>query len=215
MRLALATGLGATASGITGRTSSALAATPKRGGKIRVAGYASSTADTLDPAHASNSTDYSRLFMFYNGLTVFDEHLNPLPDLAESVESDNATVWTIKLRKGVTFHDGSPFTSADVVYSLMRHKDPKTSSVVRPLAEQMQEIKATGPHEVQITLAAPNAELPTILAIYQFLIVKNGTTDFNKAIGTGPFMCKEFSPGVRSVARAQPELLPLGAALSR
>ncbi len=204
MRLALASGFGAAAGGLIGRIPSALAATPKRGGRIRVAGYASSTADTLDPAHASNSTDYSRLFMFYNGLTVFDEHLSPLPDLALSVESDNATDWTVKLRKGVTFHDGSPFTSADVVYSLARHKDPKTSSVVRPIAEQMREIKATGPLEVRITLGAPNSELPTILAIYQFVIVKNGTTNFNKGIGTGPFICKQFSPGVRSVAVRNP-----------
>ncbi len=209
MRLALASGLGAAASGIAGPTPSALAA-PKRGGKLRVAGYASSTADTLDPAHASNSTDYSRLFMFYNGLTVFDEHLKPLPDLAVSVESGDATNWTIKLRQGVAFHDGSPFTSADVVYSLARHKDPKTSSVVRPIAEQMREIKATGPLEVQIALAAPNSELPTILAIYQFVIVKNGTTNFNKGIGTGPFLCKQFSPGVRSVGVRNPNYFRSG-----
>ena len=204
MRLALAAGIGAAASGAAGSTSSAFAAAPKRGGKIRVAGYASSTADTLDPAHASNSTDYSRLFMFYNGLTVFDEKLHPLPDLAISVESADAKIWTIKLRKGVTFHDGSPFTAADVVYSLARHKNPKTSSVVRPLAEQMREIKATGPLEVQVTLAAPNSELPTILAIYQFVIVKAGTTDFSRGNGTGPFLCKEFSPGVRSVGVRNP-----------
>lgn len=210
MRMALATGFGAAAGGLIGHTPSALAETPKHGGKIRVAGYASSTADTLDPAHASNSTDYSRLFMFYNGLTVFDEHLNPLPDLAESVESKDATLWTVKLRKGVTFHDGSPFTSADVVFSLARHKDPKTSSVVRPLAEQMKEIKAAGPLDVQITLAAPNSELPTILAISQFVIVKNGTTNFSKGIGTGPFLCKEFRPGVRSVAVRNPHYFRSG-----
>ena len=115
---------------------------PKRGGVMHVAEDDSSTADTLDPARANNDTDYCRLFMFYNGLTVFDEHLVPQPDLATSLETKDAKVWTIKLRSGVTFHDGSPFTSADVVYSLQRHKDPKTGSVVRPLASQMEEIKA-------------------------------------------------------------------------
>ncbi len=177
---------------------------PKRGGKLVVAGYASSTKDTLDPAHASNSTDYSRLFMFYNGLTVFDRHLNALPDLAQSVETTDAKNWVIKLRKGITFHDGSPFTSADVVFSLARHKDPATSSVVRPIATQMQEIKAAGPHEVHITLTGPNSELPSLLAIYQMVIVKDGTKDFSKGIGTGPFMVKEFSPGVRSIAVRNP-----------
>lgn len=198
LRLALAGGFGA-AGLVGGEPLASAQPAPKRGGRLRVAGYAASTADTLDPAHASNSSDYSRLFMFYNGLTVFDEKLVPQPDLAEAVESKDAKLWTVRLRRGVTFHDGSPFTSADVVFSLERHKDPKTSSVVKPIAEQMQEIKATGPLEVQITLKAPNPELPTLLAIYQFVIVKDGTTNFNKGIGTGPFVVKEFTPGQRSV----------------
>lgn len=202
MRLALAAGLGVSAGGLI--VPKAFAQTPKRGGSIKAANYSSSTKDTLDPAHANNSTDYARLFMFYNGLTVFDEHLNPLPDLAISVETKDAKVWTIKVRKGVTFHDGSPFTADDVVFSLERHKDPKTSSVVRPLALPMEEIKATAQDEVRITLSSPNSELPTILAVYQFVIVKKGTTDFSKGNGTGPFLCKEFSPGVRSVAVRNP-----------
>lgn len=200
MRLALAAGVSVSALGLK----SAWAATPKRGGTIRVAGFDSSTKDTLDPAHANNSTDYSRLCMFYNGLTVFDEHLTPLPDLATSIDTKDATVWTIQLRKGVTFHDGSPFGADDVVFSLMRHKDPKSSSVVRPIAEQFKSIAVKGPHEVELTLTAPNAELPTILAISQFMIVKNGTTDFNKGIGTGPFLCQQFSPGERSVGVRNP-----------
>ncbi len=208
LRIALAGGLGAT--GLLGAFPAGAQTTPKRGGSLRVAGYASSTADTLDPAHASNSTDYSRLFMFYNGLTVFDEKLTPQPDLATALATENGKDWTITLRKGVTFHDGSPFTSADVVYSLARHKDPKTSSVVRPLAAQMNEIKATGPLEVKITLEAPNPELPTLLAVYQFVIVKDGTTDFGKGIGTGPFRCKEFSPGQRSVAARNPNYFRSG-----
>ncbi len=200
-----AAGLGAVAATGTIRTAAAaVAATPKRGGAIRVAGEDTSTADTLDPARANNSTDYSRLFMFYNGLTVFDPHLVPRPELALSVESRDATVWTVKLRKDVHFHDGSPFTAADVVFSLSRLKDPKTGSVVIPLASQMKEIKATAPDEVRITLAAPNADLPSILAVYQFVIVKNGTTDFGKGMGTGPFICKRFTPGVRSIGIRNP-----------
>ena len=208
MRLGLAAGLGLSAGGLL--VPRAFADEPKRGGTIRAANYSSSTKDTLDPAHADNSTDYARLFMFYNGLTVFDEHLNPQPDLAISVESDDAKVWIVKLRKGVTFHDGSPFTADDVVFSLERHKSPKNSSVVAPIAGQFDEIKATAPDEVRITLSAPNSELPTILAVYQFVIVKNGTTDFNKGIGTGPFLCKEFSPGVRSLAVRNPNYFHSG-----
>jgi peptide/nickel transport system substrate-binding protein len=53
---------------------------------------------------------------------------------------------------------------------------------------------------VKITLDNPNADLPVILGTPHFMIVKDGTTDFSKGIGTGPYTVKEFSPGVRSVA---------------
>jgi peptide/nickel transport system substrate-binding protein len=178
----------------------ALAQTPKKGGKIRVAGFGSSTADTLDPAKQSYSTDYCRCTMFYNGLTELDATLTPQLALAESIEHDKATVWTIKLRKGVQFHDGKELTSEDVVFSLKRHHDPATGSRAKALADEMTEITASGQHEVKITLKGPNADFPVALGTYHFLIAQAGTTDFNKGIGTGPYKCKEFTPGVRSIA---------------
>ncbi|WP_248746157.1 ABC transporter substrate-binding protein [Pseudomonas sp. MWU12-2037] len=172
----------------------------KPGGRIRVAGMSSSTADTLDPAKGALSTDYARHYMFYNGLTRFDSHLVPQLELAERIDNVDATLWTITLRKDVTFHNGKTLSAADVVFSLSRHKDPLTGSKVMPLMEQFAEIKATGANEVQIRLSAPNAELPSILAVSHLLIVPEGTTDFNQGIGTGPFKVKEFKPGVRSIA---------------
>ncbi|WP_339492740.1 ABC transporter substrate-binding protein [Pseudomonas sp. EA_15y_Pfl2_R67] len=171
----------------------------KPGGRIRVAGISSSTADTLDPAKGSSSTDYVRHYMFYNGLTRFDSHMVPQLELAERIDTIDATLWVITLRKEVSFHNGKGLTAADVVFSLMRHKDPITGSKVLPLAEQFAEVKATGTHEVQIRLSGPNAELPSILAISHLLIVPEGTSDFNQGIGTGPFKVKEFKPGVRSI----------------
>ena len=178
---------------------SAAPAKGKPGGRIRVAGISSSTADTLDPAKGALSTDYVRHFMFYNGLTRFDNHLVPQLELAERIDNQNATVWIITLRKDVTFHNGKPLTSADVVFSLNRHKDPATGSKVLPLMAQITDVKASGPLEVQITLSAPNAELPSILAVSHLLIVPDATTDFSLGIGTGPFKVKEFKPGVRSI----------------
>src|SRR6195952_3794771 len=189
--------------GAAGKVFADEAASPtkgKPGGRIRVASNSSSTADTLDPAKGALSTDYVRHFMFYNGLTRFDSHLVPQLELAERIDNDRATVWTITLRKDVTFHNGKTLSAADVVYSLSRHKDPATGSKVLPLMEQFSEVKATGPLEVQITLSAPNAELPSILAVSHLLIVPEGTTDFSQGIGTGPFKVKEFKPGVRSVS---------------
>ncbi|WLG93429.1 ABC transporter substrate-binding protein [Pseudomonas sp. FP198] len=171
----------------------------KPGGRIRVAGSTSSTADTLDPAKGSSSTDYVRHYMFYNGLTRFDSHMVPQLELAERIETTDATLWVISLRKEVTFHNGKALTAADVVFSLLRHKDPITGSKVLPLASQFADVKAVGTHEVQIQLSGPNAELPSVLAVSHMLIVPEGTSDFSQGVGTGPFKVKEFKPGVRSV----------------
>ncbi|HSV81333.1 MAG TPA: ABC transporter substrate-binding protein [Ramlibacter sp.] len=184
-------------------TAQAQAQTPRRGGRIKVAGATGALSDTLDPAKGSNHTDYIRAFMFYNGLTALDASLTPQPSLAESFTTKDARTWVFKLRQGVSFHDGKPFTPADVVFSLMRHKDPTTGSKAKVLAEQIEEVKASGPHEVTIRLVTPNADLPAILGTSHFLIVRDGVTDVNAhmaGIGTGPYKLKEFKPGVRSIA---------------
>lgn len=188
-----------TAGGVLGTARRALAEEPRRGGRIRVAVPAVSTADTVDPAKQSFAADYVRCNMFYNGLFSLDGSLTPQLALAESAHNEDAKLWTLQLRKGVQFHDGKTLDAEDVVYSLNRHKDPAVGSKARALAEQMAEVKATGPLEVQITLTEPNADLPVVLGTFHFEIIKAGTTDFSKANGTGPFKCTEFTPGVRTI----------------
>jgi peptide/nickel transport system substrate-binding protein len=156
--------------------------------------------DTLDPAKQANHTDYIRGFTFYNGLTYLDGNLRAQPQLAEEFNTKDARTWVFKLRRGVAFHDGKPLTPQDVIFSLMRHKNPATGSRAKVLAEQFEEVSASGPNEVTIRLVAPNADLPAILGTYHFHIVKDGTTDFSAGIGTGPYKVKEFKPGVRSIA---------------
>jgi peptide/nickel transport system substrate-binding protein len=209
MRWLAAAGMASgTASSLLLRAGTALAQTPKLGGKIRVASQSASTADTLDPSRGTNTTDYARAFMFYNGLTRLDGKLVPRPELAASFGPsegpDGAKVWNFKLRQGVTFHDGSTLTPADVIFTVNRIKDPKTGSSARALATQITDIVADGPDGVRMTLATPNADLPVILGTPAFMIVKDGTTDFAKGIGTGPFTVKEFTPGVRSIASKNP-----------
>ncbi|MFC5523327.1 ABC transporter substrate-binding protein [Polaromonas jejuensis] len=190
----------ALAGSIAGMAGAAHAQTPRRGGRIRVAGHTAAVSDTLDPARQSNHSDYIRCNMSYNGLTVLDGSLTPQPALAEEFFTKDAITWVFKLRKGVQFHDGKPLTPADVVFSLMRHKDPATGSKAKVLADQMDDVKATGPNEVTIRLTAPNADLPVVLGTFHFHIVKDGTTDFTAGIGTGPYKIKEFKPGVRSIS---------------
>lgn len=175
------------------------AETPVQGGKLRAALANASASDTLDPAKGSNSGDYCRLFMFYSGLTELDKDLKAQPALAESIESSDGLTWQVKLRQGVTFHNGKALTAEDVIYSLSRHKDPAVASTAITLAGQMKAFKAISPSEVQIVLEQANFDLPSILATSAFLIVPDGTKDFSKAIGTGPFTLKAFQPGVRTV----------------
>ncbi|WP_077967465.1 ABC transporter substrate-binding protein [Ensifer adhaerens] len=200
LQLLLAGGVAAAAGGtILGRATSAIAATPVSGGNLKAAGWSSSTADTLDPAKASLSTDYVRCCAFYNRLTYIQADGTPRMELAESIESKDAKVWTIRLRSGVTFHDGKPLTAEDVVFSMKRHLDPAVGSKVAKIAKQMTGFKAVDKLTVEITLENPNGDLPTILGMHHFMIVADGTTDFSKGNGTGPFVREVFEPGVRSV----------------
>jgi peptide/nickel transport system substrate-binding protein len=200
LAMLMAGGMQATlAGGLATTAFSVHAQTPRRGGKIRVAGASAAANDTLDPAKQSNSTDYSRGNMLYNGLTSLDGSLTPQPALAESFNTKDAKTWVFVLRKGVTFHDGKALTPADVVFSISRHKDPVTASKAKVLADQIESVKASGPNEVTVVLTTPNADLPVILGTFHFHIVKEGTTDFSAGIGTGPYKLKEFKPGVRSV----------------
>ncbi|MBB3569693.1 ABC transporter substrate-binding protein [Rhizobium sp. BK491] len=200
LTMLLAGGVAMSAGGLVlGRASNAVAATPKSGGNLKAAGWSSSTADTLDPAKASLSTDYVRCCSLYNRLTFIDKAGVTQMELAESIESKDAKTWTVKLRKGVTFHDGKELTADDVVFSLKRHLDPGVGSKVAKIAAQMTGFKAVDKSTVEIALADPNADLPTILALHHFMIVANGTTDFSKGNGTGAFVLETFDPGNRSV----------------
>jgi peptide/nickel transport system substrate-binding protein len=173
---------------------------PRRGGRITIATQSSSTADTLDPAKAGLSTDYVRAHLFYSGLTSLNEALAPRMELAERLDTDDAITWTATLRKGVIFHDGKTLTADDVVYSLNRHNDPAVASKVRSLSQQIVSVTATGPLEVRIVLSGANADFPVLLGDPHFVIIQKGTTQFATAIGTGPFKCKQFTPGVRTIA---------------
>ena len=77
--------------------------------------YAGEGSDTLNPV----INDHTELVdLIFSGLMKYDANANPVPDLAESCVYDSATkTYTFLLKKGVVWHDGKPFTSADVVYT--------------------------------------------------------------------------------------------------
>ncbi len=202
LKVMMATGVSMTAAYnllLTGKE--AVAATPKSGGTLRAAVSLHGPADTLDPNLFTSAIDYSRGRAHYNALCQVDTNLAPQPELAESWgASSDAKEWTFKLRKDVHFHDGTPLTADDVVWSMNRHISVDSTSVVKDTLAFVDEWKKVGPHEVKAVLNTSNSDLPILLGgLYQLKVIKNGSS--GDGIGTGPFIMEEFSPGVRSISK--------------
>ena len=174
------------------------AATPKKGGSLRMASNLHGPNDQLDPTLFTSTIDYTRGRATYNSLIQHSNDLTPQPELAESFEPNgNATEWTFKIRKGVTFHDGKKLTADDIVYTMKRHQGEDSKSVIKSVLASVKEWKKTGSMEVKAILESPNADLPTLLGLFQTKIVQDGST--GDGIGTGPYVMDSFEPGVKSV----------------
>ena len=176
----------------------AMAATPKKGGSVRMASNLHGPDDQLDPTLFTSAIDYVRGRAAYNSLVQHNNDLTTRGELAETIEPNaDASEWTFKLRKGIVFHDGTPFTADDVVYSMNRHMGDDSTSVLKSVLASIQEWKKVNSHEVRCILNTPNSDLLTLLGLFQTKIVKNGTK--GDGIGTGPFVLDSFEPGVKSV----------------
>ena len=199
LKLAMVTGVSLTvAEQLLTNGKAVLAQTPKKGGSLRFASNLHGPDDKLDPVVFTSTIDYTRGRATYNSLTQIGEGLVPNPDLAEAFEpNDNATEWTFKLRKDVTFHDGKKFTADDVIYSMRRHQGEDSKSVIKSVLASITEWKKVGPYEVKAILSAPDADMPVLMGLYQAKIVQDGST--GAGIGTGPFIQESFEPGVKSV----------------
>lgn len=188
-------------------TRSGQAATPKKGGKLRVACTGGSTTDSLDPGSLTSTYNDFLNFQMRNCLVEVDHNSNAIPELAESWEpSPDAAKWTFKIRKGVEFHDGKTLDSNDVVYTMNHHRGENSKSGAKGLLDPIQEIKADGKDTVVFTLKGGNADFPYILADYHLTIFKAGTKgkEFEKGIGTGGYILKAWEPGVRALTVRNP-----------
>lgn len=110
------------------------------------------------------------------------------------------------VEKGVEFHDGRKLRAQDVNYSLRRVMDPKTGSASRPLLGDVDPngIKVEDEHTIRVKLTRSNSDFPVVLFDFRLQIIPEDFTDFDHAIGTGPFKVKVWKPGVRCVAERNP-----------
>jgi peptide/nickel transport system substrate-binding protein len=185
----------------------AFAAAPKRGGTLQVGLVGGAAAsEQLDPnTDTVNSLDVARHYNVFSKLADFDALGHVYPQLAASFEPNgNATVWTVKLKKGVTWHDGSPLTADDVVYSLKRVLDPANKQLASAAANitmiDRNRITKIDALTVRIGLKQPWSDLPTQLGQRYLSIVKNGTKTFTAStlVGTGPFKLAGWTPGTQT-----------------
>ena len=181
----------------------AVSAQPKMGGTLRVGASGANTSDSWD------ARTHSDLFMqmachgsVFDCLTEITASGELVGELAESWESSpDAMVWTFNLRKGVTFHDGKPFGADDVIESLALHVADGAKSAAQPIVANVDTMKKTGDHQVQLTLKAGNADLPYLLSDYHIVMYPAGNIPnaIANGIGTGLYKVENFDPGVRLV----------------
>lgn len=175
--------------------------TPQKGGTLRLSISDGSSSDTLDPGTALTGNASTVLKVVYDMLVVTDPNFVAQPALATAWEvNSGATQWTIHLREGVKWHDGSDFTSKDVVYTIGRWLDPKTGSSMNAFLSpylDMGEVSAPDASTVVLKLKKPNSVLMQTMGNSLSQIVKDGTTDFSgtNVVGTGPFKLTAWSPG--------------------
>ncbi|MFI6348151.1 ABC transporter substrate-binding protein [Streptomyces sp. NPDC050560] len=167
------------------------------GDRFRAAFTSGGSQETLDPHVAPNFVDQARAKALYDTLATYADDMSVRPRLALSWESDaSGTRWRIRLREA-HFHDGSPVTAKDVLYSYRRAADPETGSPSQVLlsAIDYEASRADGARSLVLRLKAPNFEFPTVFAGPGTEIVPDGTTDFRKPVGSGPFTYVSFTPG--------------------
>jgi ABC-type transport system substrate-binding protein len=145
IRLALAATLALAA--LAGAELPAAAQTPKPGGTLRAAMRAE--VSTYDPHKGASGSDHMYLYPVFDTLVRFDEKMTARPGLAESWETPDPKTLVLKLRKGVKFHDGTPFNAEAVRFNLARAQDKATSSMSSELTS-IDKVEVVDEHTVRL-----------------------------------------------------------------
>ena len=179
-----------------------------------------STGDvlTLDPHSADEALSNSFKNNVHEGLVRFDENLNPEPALAVSWKNVDPVTWRFQLRKGVTFHDGTPFTADDVVFSFARQSSK--NSVMASHVSTIRTVRKIDDYTVEYVTKGPDPILLRNLTEH-FIVsrkwceqhattepvagLKDETYATRHENGTGPFQVVERVPDTRTVLVPYPK----------
>ncbi|QCB49182.1 ABC transporter substrate-binding protein [Rhodococcus sp. PAMC28707] len=181
--------------------------TPVDGGTLSFAGY--SPVASLDPTKTqpAGSTGGTEMAAVYDLLVRYDaESQSYKPQLAESLtSSEDYTTWTITLRDGVTFSDGTPLDAAAVVASTNRFNE-KRGANTQAFQAGVKSVEATDASTVVYTMNQPWSEFPSILVFGHGMIVAAGSDQPDGTftpVGAGPFAFESMAPGSELVLTAR------------
>jgi len=150
---------------------------------------------TLDPHSQNHATTNAILMHAYEGLTRYNDKYQVEPALATKWTYISPTQVRFELRKGVKFHDGTPFTADDVVFSFGRIRQPQGTMGI--YVTGINEIKKIDDHTVDFIMAAPN---PLLLRnIIDFRIMSKSWAEKNKTTNTQDYKAKEENFASRTV----------------
>ena len=176
----------------------------------------SASFTSLDPYDAPDILTRLASKSFYEGLFTFNSKMEPVPELAQGYEtSPDAKVWTVTLKKGVKFHDGSEFTADAVKANFDRLLNPDNKLSRYNVYKFIEKVEVLDPYKVRFTLQAPLATFvrrlamtnpqmicPSLLKDAHGLEGKK-VTAFN-ACGTGPYTLVSFNPAEELVVKKNP-----------
>ncbi|MBI5256253.1 MAG: ABC transporter substrate-binding protein [Burkholderiales bacterium] len=168
---------------------------------------------SMDPHSLNETLQLSFTSSFYEGLVGRGKDMGIVPLLAKSWKRNAPNVWRFNLRPGVKFHDGTPFTADDVVFSFKRAAGD--GSDLKAAIASIKEVRKIDELTVELETSAPNPILPEALTTVYILSKKwceenkaEKPVDRRKGIenqasfkanGTGPFRLRERQPGTRTV----------------
>ncbi|GAA5062497.1 ABC transporter substrate-binding protein [Streptomyces similanensis] len=173
----------------------------ERDGTARLAFAGAGAAESLDPTVGTSPCDLARYSVLFDTLFSFTGGAAE-PALATGATVDSkAKSCTLILRQGVKWHDGTPFTSADVVHTLKYRASPDRVSPSELSAYfDLAAARASDDHTVVVPTLQPVGDPATLFAGAGLYVIKKGTTSFDakSTVGTGPYRLTAFKAGVET-----------------
>ncbi|MFE2722529.1 ABC transporter substrate-binding protein [Kitasatospora sp. NPDC059327] len=176
---------------------------PRTGGTLKIGALGKASAVTRDPhGTQANESDYLIISLLYDTLAVPGDTTNTAPRLAASWKpSEDLKTWRFTLVDGAKFHDGTPVTADDVVWSLQRLRNTPAGKSRLP-GIQPEGIRAEDAKTVVLVSDYPNADLPLQTRLTTFVLKKDTKDDaLAGAPGTGPFKLDWYRDGNARLVR--------------